>query len=155
MELLYRGTKDGPDSKTFHNKCDSQGPTITLYKNDKDNIFGGYSSVSWKSNSLIQRVSAPESFLFTLINIYNTEPKKFQSKNDNNEILYNTDRGPSFGNGTDLGIIKNFQNDGGYSYFPNTYIDILGKGKSIFTGNKDNNIYKFKVKEIEVFKLSK
>ena len=155
MELLYRGTKDGPDSSTFHNKCDDKGPTICLYKNYKDNIFGGYSSVSWGSGIFSHGVSAPESFLFTLTNIYNTEPMKFESKNDKNEILYNATRGPSFGNGADLGINTNFKNDGGYSYFPNTYIDILGKGKSIFTGKKDNNINKFKVKEIEVFKLSK
>ena len=155
MELLYRGTKDGPDSSTFHNKCDNQGPTICLYKNDIDNIFGGYSSISWKSNFLGEYVNAPGSFLFTLTNIYNTEPIKFESKKDKYEILYNTERGPSFGHGTDLGINKNFKNAGGYSHFPNTYIDILGKGKSIFTGNKDNDIVTFKVKEIEVFKLFK
>ena len=155
MELLYRGTEDGPDSNTFHNKCDNQGPTICLYKNDKDNIFGGYSSVSWKSSMFGERVSDPGAFLFSLTNIYNTEPMKFDSKNDNCEILYNSDRGPSFGKGTDLGINKNFKDSGGYSNFPDTYIDILGKGKSIFTGNIDNKINKFKVKEIEVFKLFK
>ena len=36
--------------------------------------------------------------------------------------------------------------------FPGKYIDILKKGKSIFTGNFDNKIEKFKIKEIEVFK---
>jgi len=33
MELLYRGTRDGSESKTFHNKCDNQGPTICLCEN--------------------------------------------------------------------------------------------------------------------------
>jgi len=153
MELLYRGTKDGPESKTFHNKCDNQGPTISLYRNDKDNIFGGYCSINWKSSSSALYVSAPKSFLFTLTNIYNTEPMKFQSKNDECEIYYNSDRGPSFGNGPDLAIEKNFEETGGYSHFPKTYIDILGKGNSVFTGNINND--EFKVKEIEVFKLFK
>ena len=36
---------------------------------------------------------------------------------------------------------------------PNSYKDVLGKGKSIFTGDNDNN--KFNLKEIEVFKLIK
>ena len=47
MELIYRGTRDGIGSDIFHNKCDNQGPTIVLCKNEKGNIFGGYSSISW------------------------------------------------------------------------------------------------------------
>ena len=35
MELIYRGTRDGSESKTFHNKCDNQGPTIILCKMKK------------------------------------------------------------------------------------------------------------------------
>ena len=46
MELLYRGTRDGTSANIFHNKCDNQGPTICLCKNEKGNIFGGYSSIS-------------------------------------------------------------------------------------------------------------
>ena len=42
MELLYRGTRDGMNSKNFHEKCDEKGPTITLFRNDKGNLFGGY-----------------------------------------------------------------------------------------------------------------
>ena len=42
-----------------------------------------------------------------------------------------------------------------YSYFPCRYEDTLNKGKSIFTGNLDNNKCEFTVKEIEVFKLYK
>ena len=49
MTLLYRGTKDGMTSKVFHEKCDNQGKTITLYRNIKGNIFGGYASIPWSS----------------------------------------------------------------------------------------------------------
>ena len=55
MELLYRGTRDGDGSNIFHNKCDNQGPTIVLCKNEKENIFGGYSSISWTSIVLIMQ----------------------------------------------------------------------------------------------------
>ena len=60
-----------------------------------------------------------------------------------------------FGNGTDLGIYPDFLNDGGWTDFGDTFPDILGKGRSIFTGdfNKDINI--FKIKEIEVFQIIK
>ena len=50
MELIYRGTKDGMTSKDFHNKCDNKGKTICLFLNEKDNIFGGYSSIPWQNN---------------------------------------------------------------------------------------------------------
>ena len=39
------------------------------------------------------------------------------------------------------------------SYFPHSYPDSLGKGRSIFSG--DNNSEYFNLKEIEVFKLIK
>ena len=41
LELLYRGSRDGMFSKNFHEKCDDKGATITLFRNDKGNIFGG------------------------------------------------------------------------------------------------------------------
>ena len=44
MKLLYRGSRDGTKAKDFHNKCDNIAPTICLYKNEKGNIFGGYTS---------------------------------------------------------------------------------------------------------------
>ena len=39
LELIYRGTRDGAASICFHNKCDNQGLTITLCKNDNNHIF--------------------------------------------------------------------------------------------------------------------
>jgi len=151
MELIYRGTRDG---NTFHIKCDNKGETITLIKNEKGNIFGGYASISWTSANDIY-YSAPESFLFTLSNIYNTEPTKFPSKNDQREVKHNYNYGPAFGSGHDLGVYADILNKGGWSGFPYTYPDILGKGYSIFTGNSNNSNNTFKIKEIEVFKIFK
>ena len=75
MELIYRGTRDGMTPNDFHNKCDNKGKTICLFLNDKDNIFGGYSSIPWTNNGGSK--TANDCFLFTLSNIYNTEPTKF------------------------------------------------------------------------------
>ena len=155
MELIYRGTRDGLTNNVFHNKCDNNGETITLIKNEKGNIFGGYASISWISNSNGTFYSAPESFLFTLSNIYNLEPTKFPSKNDQKEVLQNSNYGPLFGKGKDLAVYGDILKDGGWSNFPNTYQDILGKGKSIFTGDSNNSNNQFKIKEIEVFKIFK
>ena len=154
MELIFRGTKDGMNANNFHNKCDNQGETITLIKNGKGCIFGGYTSIPWTS-SQGSYFSSHNSFLFTLTNIYGTEPNKFISKNDQNEVYHNISYGPRFGAGCDLGIYTNFVKDGGWSNFPNTYQDNIGKGKSIFTGDLNNENPYFTIKEIEIFKLLK
>jgi len=68
IQLIYRATRDGALSKNFHEKCDNQGPTIALIENEKGNIFGGFSSVSWTNKGGWKQ--SPNSFLFTLANIY-------------------------------------------------------------------------------------
>ena len=149
MELIYRGARDGMTSSVFHNKCDNKGETITLIKNEKGNIFGGYASIPW-TNVDKTWYSASESFIFTLNNIYNTEPTKFPSKNDQHEVCHYSSWGPCFGSGCDIGVNSY---GGGWSNGINSYQDIIGKGKSIFSGDSNNN--NFEIKEIEVFKIFK
>ena len=87
--------------------------------------------------------------------IFNIEPTKFPSKNDQKEIRCYNNYGPLFGNGTDLGIYPDFLNKGGWTHFGDTFPDILGKGRSIFTGDFNKDINTFKIKEIEVFQIKK
>ena len=98
-------------------------------------------------------LTAPNSFLFTLSNMYNIEPTKFPLKNNNDgNAIYDGDYILLFGAGHDLYIPNNCLNRVSYSKFPYTYQDTLGKGKSIFSGNmnnNDNNKYsEFKIKEV-------
>ncbi len=152
IELIFRGSRDGMTANNFHNKCDKQGETITLIKSDKGYIFGGYTSFPWSGDYFYH--SSPNSFLFTLTNIHGIQPTKFESKNDNKEVYHLSSTGPIFGGRCDLGKYVDFINDGGWLGFPSTYQDNLWKGKSIFTGDLNNN-NKFKLTEIEIFKLSK
>ena len=155
MELLYRGSRDGTTSKVFHSKCDNQGPTICLYKNEKGNIFGGYTSLSWASENGVYR-SASDSFIFTLTNIYNIEPTKFANSDTRYSVRHYYDYGPTFGGGHDIYIPQDYNNNNSpYINFPHSYQDTLGKGKSIFTGDYNNDNMYFNLKEIEVFKLFK
>ena len=154
MKLLFRGTRDGMNAQSFHNKCDNNGETITLIQNDKGNIFGGYASIPWTNNSG-SYFSAPDSFIFTLTNIHNTEPTKFINKKDGHEVCHNRFYGPLFGSECDIYISEDFIKGETKSTFPSSYIDALGKGKSIFTGDANNSNNKFKIKEIEVFRLIK
>ena len=152
MELLYRGTRDGSRSNIFHNKCDNQGPTLCLCKNEKGNIFGGYASISWTTTSG-NYYSANGSFLFTLTNIHNTAPTKYpNTQNQGNAVYHNSGYGPTFGGGLDLYISDDcLNNNSSSSNLGYSYPDILGKGYSVFSG--DINSRNFKLKEIEVFKL--
>jgi hypothetical protein len=149
MELIYRGTRDGMTSNDFHNKCDNKGKTICLFLNEKDNIFGGYSSIPWQNNGGDK--TANDCFLFTLTNIYNTEPTKFPYVSGRS-VYHSSGHGPYFG--ADLRFYTSFGDNSNYCYFPSSYQDVLGKGKSIFTGDFNNNNQYYKLKEIEIFKLS-
>ena len=153
MELIYRATRDGTTPQKFHEFCDNKGPTIILFKNEKGNAFGGYASISWSNSG--EYKSAPDSFIFTLTNIHNTEPTKFLSKNDNQELYFNISYGPWFGRGRDIGIYGDFTQENSYTNFPYTYLDNLGKGRSIFIGDPNIKNEKFKMKEIEAFKIYK
>ena len=158
MELIYRGSRDGTTGNIFHNKCDNKGPTIILFKNEKGNIFGGYCPISWNSNNVWQ--SVPEAFIFTLTNIYNIEPTKFKRTNDQYGVYFCSNNGPWFGKCSNIGFYLDYsQNNNCYSHFGQSgyisYEDSLGKGKSIFTGDLNNNNKYYKIIEIEGFKLYK
>ena len=75
--------------------------------------------------------------------------------NSNEGVSHNSSYGPSFGESCDICIYSDFVNSDSYSDFPCRYNDILGKGRSIFTGDFNNSNTNFRLKEIEVFKLYK
>ena len=148
MDLIYRGSRDGMTSNDFHKKCDNQGPTITLLRNDKGYIFGGYTSVSWTGDGNYH--SDPKSFLFTLTNINGVEPTKFPISDTNYSVYHSSSYGPAFGGGHDIYINSDFINSDSSANFPYSYNDVIGKGNSTFSGNF-SNCY-FKLNEIEIFK---
>ena len=92
-------------------------------------------------------------FFIYITNIYNTEPTKFPYAK-NRSVYHDSSYGPYFGYGADLGFSTSFGGNSNWSNFPYSYKDVLGKGRSIFTGDFNNNNKKFKLKEIEIFKLS-
>ena len=151
MQLLYRGTRDGSEANTFHSKCNGQGPTLILCKNEKNNIFGAYASISWSSNN--SNNYADGSFLFTLTNIHGAEPTKYTITQNAHYAIYDYyTQGPTFGGNHDLYISDNYlNNNSSYASLGYSYNDALGRGNSIFSG--DNNTNNFKLKEMEVFKF--
>ena len=89
-ELKYRLTRDGKSFKIFHKLCDNIAPNILLIKDDKDNIFGGFTNVSWEDMDIKKKDS--ESFLFSV-----TKNKKYYPKSKyGNHILCIENFGPKF-----------------------------------------------------------
>ena len=46
--LLFRASRDGFSTFTFHDMCDNKGPTVAIVKSG-NNIFGGFTENSWNS----------------------------------------------------------------------------------------------------------
>ena len=122
MELLFRGTKDGMSADVFHNKYNNKGQTITLIKNEKGYIFGGFASIDWASCGGWR--SSPNNFLFTLMNKYEIAPTKFPNTDTNYSMYDYYTCGPYFGSAPDIYI--NFPNNISTS-FPASYNDVTGK----------------------------
>eukprot|EP01125_Pyxidicula_operculata_P001768 TRINITY_DN11600_c0_g1_i1.p1 TRINITY_DN11600_c0_g1~~TRINITY_DN11600_c0_g1_i1.p1 ORF type:complete len:391 (-),score=52.83 TRINITY_DN11600_c0_g1_i1:107-1279(-) len=154
FKLLYRGSRDGFRSIDFHSRCDNQKETLTLIKTSEGNMFGGYTPIEWNSSG--EDICDGDTFIFTLKNQHNVPPTKFVKREPNEQDFYqdltsifdDSHYGPCFGIGTDIGIEDacNRQN-GGWSYFPGSFIDTTNMKSSIFGTS-------FQVEEIEVYKAT-
>lgn len=61
-KLLYRGTRDGFSSKSFHTNCDNIKGTLILVKNDKKIKFGGFTKETWNGDYIAKKDE--DDFLF-------------------------------------------------------------------------------------------
>jgi hypothetical protein len=62
--------------------------------------------------------------------------------------------GPSFGDNNDIRVFGSYLESKCSFLFPTNYNDTLNKGKSIFTGDLNNNNNEAKINEIEVFQIN-
>ena len=125
MKLLYRVSRDGDSSSTFHQKCDNIKDTVTLVKTKNNLIFGGYTNQTWNGD-----------------NIY--------KKDDNKKTIYsiycNKGYGPCFGDAI-FWIYDNCLSKGGFMNDGlNQNYDNQIKENEINFGNG-----KFNVTDVEVY----
>lgn len=98
--LLYKATTDSCSATAFHNKCDNKGPTVTILYNVHNSVFGGYTSVSWRSAAAYHNDAY--AFLFRLYQNGNRIPIKMPFRGNNTYSIYDeASYGPTFG-GHDL-----------------------------------------------------
>jgi hypothetical protein len=152
LTLLYRGSRDGFEGSSFHRHCDGKSRTVTFIETSKGFIFGGYTPLSWESKQAYKSDDSQQSFLFTLKNSANTEPKMFALKSNCKQyaIYCNPDYGPTFGAGHDFCICHNVQGSSSSSNFGHSYNNDTGHDGQTFLAGERN----FTVKEIEVFQIN-
>ncbi|CAC5416161.1 unnamed protein product [Mytilus coruscus] len=149
-KLLYKASRDGCTATAFHNTCNNKGPNVTILYNKNNFIYGGYTSLSWKSVGNYQVDT--KSFLFRLYQNGNWKPVQMPVNNTQNSIYDNASYGPTFG-AHDLHAFTNTINfDGqmfslnGSATFGTSYTMNGETYKTIADGN-------LQVKDIEVYQV--
>lgn len=101
LSLLYKISRDGCNASTFHTKCDCQGPTITVFYNTNDTVYGGYTSQSWLGAGTEYSAYDDKAFLFQVRYNGSSVQKKCSIKSDKyaTAISCRHDLGPVFGKG--------------------------------------------------------
>ena len=135
--LIFRASRDGFKADDFHKKFDGKKNTVTFILTTKRNIFGGFTDVSWDSESDAKEGS--NGFIFSL---------------NRWEIYYNIivnfnirclkEYGPIFGN-FDLSINDNCNKN--MSFISPYAYDLHGKNSFL-----EENRY-FYVKDYEIYEL--
>ena len=137
---IYKATRDGGTGYDFHRYCDFKTPTLTLIKSTNGYIFGGFTSLTWKSYHEWTAFGYDyNAFIFSFNNKI-----KFNI-NDKSKVIYDRcDYGPVFGY-DDIYIKENFlidpYNECNYNSYYNAKPEIIAGGKY------------FKVKELEVYTI--
>jgi hypothetical protein len=99
-KLLYRGSRDGFGASNFHEKCDNESNTLTLIETTKGFIFDGFTPLVWDSTTNgYKSDNAQKSFVFTLKNAGNIQPRTFKLLNGSYAIFCYSPCGPTFGSG--------------------------------------------------------
>ncbi|XP_052212600.1 interferon-induced protein 44-like isoform X2 [Dreissena polymorpha] len=149
--LLYKITRDGCNATTFHQKCDNQGPTVTVLYNPQGSVYGGYGSASWHSTGA--NIQDGNAFLFQLKFSGSEKFTKFPVVNGAYGLSGHATYGPNFGGGVDFTTFNGTINHTGGVFTLNgqmkigTYFNNIG-----LTSDQINNGTKA-VTEMEVYRV--
>ncbi|GES99164.1 BTB/POZ protein [Rhizophagus clarus] len=103
FKLLYRSSRDGNDTDSFHRNCDNKGATIWIAKiKNSEQLIGGYNPLDWDV-SYTWKTTA-DSFLFNFTNGNNILTAKMSYVNSTNLAVF-----CGSGYGPTMGIPTNFE----------------------------------------------
>ena len=137
LNLLYKATIDSDKAAVFHNKCDWANRTLVLVRSGNGKRFGGYTTCSWKGDSIEKKDE--NAFVFSLdkMQIYDIIPGE-------DAIGCYPKYGPVF-LGCQIRIFDEFFTKGGTTFEKGLNYNTL-EDYELTGGFK-----KFEVKEIEVY----
>ena len=139
-KLLYRATRDGDSSSSFHNKCDNIRGTLTLVKTKIGLKFGGYTE-QFQNSSEYQKDDRAFCFSIDL-------KKRYNNKKTNCSIYCNKEYLSCFGNAI-FWLYNNCFSRGG---FMNDGLNIRYDNQKI-ENEINNGNGKFGVVEVEVYEV--
>ena len=152
FKLLYRSSRDGSNTQTFHNKCDNIMGTLSIIKTTKGMRFGGYTEQYWNDGSkgTYKKDAKNICFCFSLdlFKIYNF------NDNYNSSIYCYYDWGPSFYSSNEASILYIYNNNGSLIGGTDYQTKYNSFGKFDYDYEINNGQQKFSVAELEVFQIS-
>eukprot|EP01094_Clydonella_sp_ATCC50884_P014670 TRINITY_DN2514_c0_g1_i6.p2 TRINITY_DN2514_c0_g1~~TRINITY_DN2514_c0_g1_i6.p2 ORF type:complete len:249 (+),score=69.86 TRINITY_DN2514_c0_g1_i6:288-1034(+) len=107
LELCYRGTRDGFGAAEFHTACDNRGPMVLLCQDEGGWVFGGFSSVGWRSGAENDAQADSNAFLFSMHNPRGTAPERYPVHKPEEAVHNSLFCGAVFGVGRDLYVADN------------------------------------------------
>ena len=141
LKLIYKGTRDGDDAKSFHSKCDDLKGSLIVIKSDEEIIFGGFTQEKWSGDCVFKLDDT--SFLFSFYPL-----KIYEIKKNKKAIFCNKKYGPSFGSVT-LVVNDNFLINGGWCC--SSYLSNFENYDNDYEIN--NGINEFKIQEMEIYQV--
>ena len=141
-KLLYRLTDNGEEFSKFHELCDNQGSTLTLFQINDGNKVGIFTSLSWE-NSTNNLKEDEKIFIFNL-----NQNKKYKNIRKKYSIFCQSDHGAYtdyFGNDNKCKTMKKLFH--GSKYIHNTYEN----GFNILQSDGKDKYYD--LSEVEIFKI--
>ncbi|CAB4431912.1 unnamed protein product [Rhizophagus irregularis] len=120
FNLIFRASRDGNTAAAFHNKCNNKRATIIVIKIKGTNqIVGGYNPLDWEGSGIIK--DTQDSFIFNFTDFRDINTGKIgRVTSASYALICNHQWGPIFGNGHDLSMYPDNQNNKWYSN-PMTY----------------------------------
>jgi hypothetical protein len=102
FNLLYRATRDGFDAHTFHRLCDNRLGTLTIYRNNLNSVFGGYTAQQW--NHIGSYRTDATAYLVSLRRRGVSNSERFNVASSSWAIYCHSNSFPTFGSGYDLHV---------------------------------------------------
>jgi hypothetical protein len=99
--ILWRGSTNGFRAVDFDQQCDGHENTLTLIRDSKGNVFGGFTPIAWESPLFAKRKKDPtkQTVVFTAKNPHNSSERLFDLIERSSAIRVDRKRGPCFGDG--------------------------------------------------------